>query len=88
MKIRMLSMRKKIKGIYPDLYLKSICNTKTIPKQKEALITNKNHYILKAPHPSPLSAYRGFFGSKPFSKTNEFLVSHGIEAIDWQIDEL
>jgi uracil-DNA glycosylase len=43
------------------------------------------HFILKAPHPSPLSAHRGFFGSKPFSKTNHFLVSKGLEPIDWTL---
>ena len=47
---------------------------------------NPKHLILKAPHPSPLSAYRGFFGSKPFSQTNAFLEEHGLEPIDWQID--
>ena len=47
---------------------------------------NPQHLILKAPHPSPLAAYRGFFGSRPFSQTNEFLKAHGIEPIDWQID--
>lgn len=52
-------------------------------RSKKVLITNKNHYIIEAPHPSPLSAYRGFFGSKPFSKTNNFLVSHGIMPIRW-----
>lgn len=52
---------------------------------KEKLITNKNHLILKAPHPSPLSANRGFFGSKPFSKTNEFLEKNGESPIDWEI---
>ena len=52
---------------------------------KEKLITNKKHYILKSPHPSPLSVYRGFWGSKPFSKTNNFLESVGEEPIDWQI---
>lgn len=57
-------------------------------QMKKSMLTNPKHLILEAPHPSPLSSYRGFFGSKPFSKTNEFLVSHGIEAIDWQIDEL
>lgn len=54
-------------------------------KKKEILITNKNHYILKAAHPSPLSAYNGFFGCKHFSKANEFLKS---EAIDWQIENV
>lgn len=52
-------------------------------RSKKTLITNKNHYIIEAPHPSPLSAYRGFFGSKPFSKTNNFLVEHGIPPIKW-----
>lgn len=52
---------------------------------KKSMITNPNHLILEAPHPSPLSAYRGFFGSKPFSKTNAFLESHGLAPIDWQI---
>jgi uracil-DNA glycosylase len=56
-------------------------------QQKKKMLTNKKHLILEAPHPSPLSAYRGFFGSRPFSKTNEFLKSHGIEPIDWQIEQ-
>ena len=43
----------------------------------------KQHLVLKAPHPSPLSAYRGFFGCKHFSKTNDFLVAHGKTPIDW-----
>ena len=51
-----------------------------------ALNSQDKHLILKAPHPSPLSAYRGFFGSKPFSQTNAFLEEHGLEPIDWQID--
>jgi len=57
-------------------------------KTKEALITNPNHLILKAVHPSPLSAYRGFFGCKHFSKANEFLKEHGEEPIDWQIENI
>lgn len=57
-------------------------------QMKKSMLTNPNHLILEAPHPSPLSAYRGFFGSKPFSKTNEFLVAHGVEPIDWQIENL
>ena len=52
-------------------------------RSKKQLITNKNHYIVESVHPSPLSAYHGFFGSRPFSKTNNFLVSHNIEPIDW-----
>ena len=52
-------------------------------RTKKELITNKNHYIIESVHPSPLSASRGFFGSKPFSKTNNFLVTKGIKPIDW-----
>ena len=53
-------------------------------QDKEKLITNPNHVILKAPHPSPLSAYRGFFGSKPFSKVNEILIQQGQTPIRWK----
>lgn len=55
---------------------------------KKKMLTNPKHLILEAPHPSPLSAYRGFFGSKPFSKTNEYLKENGIEPIDWQIENI
>ena len=55
---------------------------------KKAMLTNPKHLILEAPHPSPLSAYRGFFGSRPFSRTNEYLKEHGIEPIDWQIENI
>lgn len=55
-------------------------------QEKKKMLNNPKHLILTAPHPSPLSAYRGFFGSKPFSKTNEFLQANGIEPIDWSID--
>ncbi|WFB45077.1 uracil-DNA glycosylase [Clostridium perfringens] len=55
---------------------------------KETLITNPIHKIIKSVHPSPLSATRGFFGSKPFSKTNNFLVSINKEPIDWQIPNI
>ena len=55
---------------------------------KKAMLNNPHHLILEAAHPSPLSAYRGFFGSKPFSKTNAFLQAHGVEPIDWQIENL
>lgn len=59
------------------------------PAQKKAeMLDNPKHLILKAPHPSPLSAYRGFFGSRPFSKTNAFLEEHGLETIDWQIENI
>ena len=53
--------------------------------KKAQMLTNPNHLILTAPHPSPLSAYRGFFGCKHFSKANEYLISHGESPIDWQI---
>ncbi len=52
------------------------------------MITNPIHYIIESPHPSPFSANRGFFGSKPFSKTNKFLESIGKEPIDWQIENI
>ncbi len=54
-------------------------------QQKRKLIDSSKHLILESPHPSPLSSYRGFFGSKPFSKANQFLDSHGIAGINWQI---
>ena len=57
-------------------------------QQKAAMLTNPKHLILKAPHPSPLSAFRGFFGSSPFSQTNAFLESHGETPIDWQIENI
>lgn len=57
-------------------------------QQKKAMLNNPKHLILEAPHPSPLSAYRGFFGSKPFSQTNKFLMEHGIAPIDWQIENI
>ncbi|MEG2923632.1 MAG: uracil-DNA glycosylase family protein, partial [Oscillospiraceae bacterium] len=57
-------------------------------QSKEPMLTNPKQLILKAPHPSPLSAYRGFFGSKPFSKANAFLAENGIEPIDWQLDDI
>ena len=59
------------------------------PAQKKAeMIYNPKHLVLKSPHPSPLSAYRGFFGSRPFSKTNRYLEENGIEPIDWQIENI
>ena len=54
-------------------------------KEKAKLITNPKHYIIISPHPSPLSAYSGFFGSKPFSKTNNYLISKGLKPIDWSL---
>lgn len=52
-------------------------------RSKKALITNPQHKIIESVHPSPLSAYRGFFGSKPFSKTNQFLEQHNMKGINW-----
>ncbi len=52
---------------------------------KGRILNNPNHLVLKAPHPSPLSAYRGFFGCRHFSQCNDFLRAHGVEPIDWQI---
>lgn len=56
--------------------------------KKKLLTPNPNHLILEAPHPSPLSAYRGFFGCKHFSQTNAFLEAHGAAPIDWQIENI
>ncbi len=56
-------------------------------QMKKSMLNHPKHLILEAPHPSPLSAYRGFFGSKPFSKTNQFLEANGITPIDWQIED-
>lgn len=53
---------------------------------KKRMLDNPKHLILEAAHPSPLSAHNGFFGSRPFSQTNEFLEEHGIQPIDWQIE--
>lgn len=55
--------------------------------EKRNLITNPNRLVITSAHPSPLSAYRGFFGSRPFSKANEFLKSHGETPVDWQISD-
>ncbi|SHI29374.1 uracil-DNA glycosylase [Anaerovibrio lipolyticus DSM 3074] len=57
-------------------------------RRKKAMITNKAHLIIESPHPSPLSAYRGFFGSRPFSRANEFLKSTGQEPINWQLPNI
>ena len=55
---------------------------------KEAMLHNPKHMIIRSAHPSPLSAYRGFFGSRPFSKTNDYLVQNGMEPVDWQIENI
>lgn len=77
-------------------YIIKVLNTKEEPvvfilwgnfaKEKAKYITNPHHYIIMSPHPSPLSAYSGFFGSKPFSKTNAFLEKNNMEPINWKLD--
>ncbi len=57
-------------------------------RQKKRLITSPQHLIIESAHPSPLSAPRGFFGSRPFSRVNEFLKAHGETPVDWQIPDL
>lgn len=57
-------------------------------QMKKNMLDNPNHLILEAPHPSPLSAYRGFFGCRHFSKANEFLKSKKIAPVDWQIENI
>lgn len=89
------------KGIGWEIFTDNIINLLNIRKDpivfilwgnnaisKEKLITNSNHHIVKSTHPSPLSASRGFFGSRPFSKTNEFIKSTGKDSIDWQIENI
>ena len=56
-------------------------------KKKKVYITNKKHLIIESPHPSPFSAYTGFFGSRPFSKTNNFLIKNNIEPIDFNLNK-
>ena len=56
-------------------------------KKKKVYITNKKHLIIESPHPSPFSAYTGFFGSNPFSKTNNFLIKNNIEPIDFNLNK-
>lgn len=54
-------------------------------QMKKSMLTNPKHLVLTAPHPSPLSAYRGFFGCRHFSQANTFLENHGVSPVDWQI---
>ncbi len=58
----------------------------TNARSKKSLIKGGQHLIIESAHPSPLSAYNGFFGSKPFSRTNDFLVKAGLEPVDWRTD--
>lgn len=55
----------------------------TPARRKKALLTNPKHFVIESSHPSPLSAYNGFFGSRPFSRANAFLISQGVEPVDW-----
>ena len=57
-------------------------------RRKKAMITNPKHFIVESPHPSPLSASRGFFGSRPFSRVNDFLQQTGQTPIDWQLPDI
>lgn len=57
-------------------------------RAKKSMITNPRHFIVESPHPSPLSADRGFFGSRPFSKVNNFLASIGEKPVDWQLKNI
>ena len=57
-------------------------------QMKKAMLNNPKHLVLEAPHPSPLSAYRGFFGCRHFSRANAFLEDHGLSPIDWQIENI
>ncbi|MDO4938373.1 MAG: uracil-DNA glycosylase [Lachnospiraceae bacterium] len=57
-------------------------------QSKIPMITNPEHLVLKAPHPSPLSAYRGFFGCRHFSQANDFLEKNGVKPVDWQIENI
>ena len=82
--------------IFTDAVIKKI-NEKDTPvvfilwgnyaRAKKELITDKKHLIIESPHPSPYSASSGFFGSRPFSKTNEFLKANGIKPIDWNLNK-
>lgn len=57
-------------------------------RRKKGMITNPEHYVIESAHPSPFSAYSGFFGSRPFSRCNAFLESKGIEPVDWRIPDI
>lgn len=57
-------------------------------QRKKEMIHNPKHLVLESAHPSPLSAYRGFFGSRPFSRINEYLKENGLTPIDWQIENI
>ncbi len=80
--------------IFTDAAIKAVSDFKSgvvfilwgrFAQEKERLIDTSKHYIVKSAHPSPFSAHSGFFGSRPFSKTNEFLKKQNLQPIDWQI---
>ena len=79
---------------YTDAVIKTVSDSKEhvvfilwgrFAQNKESLIDTKQHCVIKSAHPSPLSAHAGFLGSKPFSKTNAYLLEHGIKEIDWKL---
>ena len=81
-------------SLFTDYIIKTINNKETptvfilwgnFARSKKPFITNKNHLIIESAHPSPFSANNGFFGSRPFSRTNNFLIEHGISPIDWDL---
>ena len=73
---------------FTDAVIRAV-NEKDEPVQmKKSMLNNPKHLILEAPHPSPLSAYRGFFGCRHFSKANEFLAANGLAPVDWQIENI
>ncbi|HET8829816.1 MAG TPA: uracil-DNA glycosylase [Pelobium sp.] len=82
--------------VFTDVVIKTISDLKenvvfilwgNYAQQKESLIDTRKHLVIKSAHPSPFSAHNGFFGSKPFSKTNEYLTKHGQNPIDWKLSE-
>lgn len=82
---------------FTDTIMKKL-NERTVPmvfilwgnhaQQKGSFIDSNRHKVIESMHPSPLSAYRGFFGSRPFSQTNQYLASNGLESIDWKITDI
>jgi len=88
------SHRKKGWEEFTNAVIKTLSETKenlvfilwgNFAQEKISIIDSTRHHIIKSPHPSPFSAYGGFFGSKPFSKTNEYLRSVGLEEVDWRL---
>ena len=82
-----LTVRAHQANSHKDLGWEQFTDAKPAQRKKE-MIHNPKHLILESPHPSPLSAYRGFFGSRPFSRINAYLEQNGLEPIDWQIENI